>query len=61
MFVVNKNGLDYGEEFEVLLEWDVELKDNYKDNEIIEDEDENTDYSKYYKIYRYIESDDKEN
>ena len=43
MFVVNKNGLDYGEEFEVLLEWDVELKDNYKDNEIIEDEDENTD------------------
>ena len=61
MFVLNKNGLDYGEEFEVLLEWDVELKDNYKDNEIIEDEDENTDYSKYYKIYRYIESDDKEN
>ena len=41
-------GLDYDDEFEVLLLWDQELKDNYEDNEIIENEDENTDYSKYY-------------
>ena len=47
---MNKNGLDCDEEFEVLLQWDEELKDSY--NEIFEDEDENTDYSKYYKIYR---------
>ena len=46
------NGLDYDDEFEVLLLWDQELKDNYKDNEIFEDEDENTDYSKYYKNFR---------
>ena len=45
-----KNELDYDEEFEVLLEWDEELKDSY--NHIFEDEDENTNYSKYYKIYR---------
>ena len=56
---MNKNGLDYDEEFEVLLLWDNELKDSY--NHIFEDEDENTNYSKYYKMYRYIESDDKEN
>ena len=46
------NGLDYDDEFEVLLLWDQELKDNYKDNEIIENEDENTDFSKYYKYFR---------
>ena len=47
---MNKNVLDYDEEFEVLLQWDEELKDSH--NEIVENEDENTDYSKYFKIYR---------
>ena len=37
------NGLDYDKEFEVLLEWDEELKVSY--NEIFEDEDENTSLS----------------
>ena len=53
---MNKNGLDYDEEFEVLLLWDNELKDSY--NHIFEDEDENTNYSKYYKIYRYTKDDE---
>ena len=56
---MNKNGLDYDEEFEVLILWDEELKDSY--NEIIENEDENTDYSKYYKIYHYTEGDEVNN
>ena len=43
---MQRNGLDYDEELEVLLEWDEELKDNY--NEIIENED--IDHSKYCKI-----------
>ena len=47
---MNKNVLDYDEEFEVLLQWDEELKDSY--NHIFENEDENTDYSKYYKMFR---------
>ena len=44
------NGLDYDDEFEVLLLWDKELKQSY--NHIFEDEDENTDFSKYYKKFR---------
>ena len=48
---MNKKGLlEWDEEFEVLLEWDEELKDSY--NHIFENEDENTDYSKYYKMFR---------
>ena len=43
---MNKNGSDYDEEFDLLLQWDEELKDSY--NEIIENE--NIDYSKYCKI-----------
>ena len=54
---MNKIGLNYDEEFEVLLQWDEELKNSY--NEIIEDE--NTDYSKYYDIYRYTEGDEVNN
>ena len=46
----NEELIEWDEEFEVLLEWDEELKDSY--NHIFEDEDENTNYSKYYKIYR---------
>ena len=50
--------------FDVLLEWDDELRDNSKDNEIIENEDNykdneiieeiDIDYSKYCKIDKKI-------
>ena len=46
---MNKNGLDYDDKFEVLLLWDEELKQSY--NHIFEDEDENTDFSKYFKFF----------
>ena len=36
-YYMKRNGLDYDEEFE--LELDEELKDDYKDNEITEQED----------------------
>ena len=36
---MQRNGLDYDEELEVFIEWDEEFKDNYKDNEIIKEED----------------------
>ena len=38
-YYMKRNGLDYDEEFEVLLEWDEEIKDDYKDNKTIEEED----------------------